>query len=101
MATSGAAMEPWTSSFRLKLSNGTQRGRRMSTNMSVSWPGKHGPGWVVLLGEQPPRLSVPDPGHVTAEQRRGAQMVGVVVGVDDVGHLVRHAVGRGDLVDGA
>jgi hypothetical protein len=29
MAVSGAAMEPGTSSFRLKLSNGTQRGRKI------------------------------------------------------------------------
>jgi hypothetical protein len=59
------------------------------------------PGRVVLGGEQPPGPGLADPRHVPAEQRRGAQVVGVVVRVDDVGHLVRHAAGRGDLVDGA
>jgi hypothetical protein len=40
MVVSGAAMEAGTFSFRLKLSNGTQRGRKMSASMSVSWSGK-------------------------------------------------------------
>src|SRR5207244_3377742 len=46
-------------------------------------------------------LARADTEHVAAEQRRGGEVVGVVVGVDDVGHLVGHAVGGGDLVDGA
>ena len=61
----------------------------------------HRPGRVVVPGQQPLGLDVADPDHVAAEQRRGAEVVGVVVRVDDVGHLVGHAVGGRDLVDGA
>ena len=43
---------------------------------------------------------VPDADHVPVEQRGRAGVVGVVVGVDQVGHRVGHAVGGGDLVDG-
>jgi hypothetical protein len=61
----------------------------------------HGPGRVVVPGQQPLGLDVPHSDHVAAEQRRCADVVGMVVRVDDVGHLVGHAgVGR-DLVDGA
>jgi hypothetical protein len=60
-----------------------------------------GPGRVVVPGQQPLGLDLADPDHVAAEQRRGAEVVGVVVGVDDVGHLAGHAVGGRDLVDGA
>jgi hypothetical protein len=40
-------------------------------------------------------------GDVLVEQGRCAGVVGVVVGVDEVGHLVADAVCRRDLVDGA
>src|SRR6185437_15950159 len=43
---------------------------------------------------------VPDADHVPAEQRGRAGVVGVVVGVDQVGHRVGHPVGGGDLVHG-
>ena len=59
------------------------------------------PGRVVLACQQLPGLDLPDPHHVLPEQRRAADVVGVVVGVDQVGHLVRHPVFGGDLVDGA
>ena len=36
----------------------------------------------------------------SSEQRGRAGVVGVVMGVDQVRHLVGHAVGGGDLVDG-
>ena len=48
-----------------------------------------------------PGLFVPDPGDVPVEQRGGADVVGVVVGVDEVLDLVADAVGGGDLVDRA
>jgi hypothetical protein len=44
---------------------------------------------------------VPDPDHVPVEQRGGAGVIGVVVGVDEMGHPVAHALGRGDLVHGS
>jgi hypothetical protein len=55
-------------------------------------------GRVVVAEQQPAGLLVPDPDHVPAEQRRRAGVVGVVVGVDQVRHLVGHAGGGGDLV---
>jgi hypothetical protein len=61
----------------------------------------HRPGRVVLACQQRLGLDVPDPDHVRAEQRGGAEVVGMVVRVDDVGHLVGHAVGGRDVVDGA
>jgi len=96
-------MEPWTSSLRLKLSNGNparqhdvdEHERVVAGEMNVAVvrgvvgtvPGQvdplpadaqrvagverdvgHGPGRVVLLGQQPPGLSLADPGHVPAEQ---------------------------------
>jgi len=57
-------------------------------------------GRVVVALQQPPGLLVPDADHVPVEQRRRGGVVGVVVGVDQVGDPVGHAVGRGDLVDG-
>jgi hypothetical protein len=60
------------------------------------WPGR-----VVLACQQLLGLDLPDPHHVFPEQRRAADVVGVVVGVDQMGHLVRHPVSGGDLVDGA
>ena len=49
----------------------------------------------------PDNIYIHFPDHVAAEQRRGAEVIGMVVRVDDVGHLVGHAVGGRDLVDGA
>ncbi len=54
---------------------------------------------VVVPQQQPPGLLVPDPDDVLAEERGRAGMVGVVMGVDEVRHLVAHAVGLCDLVD--
>ena len=59
------------------------------------------PGRVVVAQQQRARLLVPDANDVPVEQRGGAGVVGVVVRVDEVGDLVAHAVGGGDLVDGA
>src|SRR6201999_4012142 len=58
-------------------------------------------GRVVVAQQQPAVLGVPDPFYVSAEQRRGSDVVGVVVRVDDVGDLVGHAVSGGDVIDGA
>jgi hypothetical protein len=55
---------------------------------------------VVVPEQEAPRLLVPNPHDVLAEERGRAGMVGVVVGVDQVGHLVAHAVRLRDLVDG-
>ena len=57
------------------------------------------PGRVVVPEQEPPGLLVPDPHDVLAEERGRAGMVGVMVGVDQICHLVAHAVGLGDLVD--
>ena len=59
-----------------------------------------GPRRVVVAQQEPPRLLVPDARDVLVEQRGRAGVVGVVVRVDEVGDLVAHAVGGGDLVDG-
>ena len=59
------------------------------------------PRRVVVAEQQPPRLLVPDARDVPVEERRGARVVGVVVGVDEVGDLVADAVGGCDLVDRA
>jgi hypothetical protein len=53
----------------------------------------------VLAGQQFLGLDLADPHHVLAEQRRGAEVVGVVVGVDDMSDLVGHPVVGRDLVD--
>ena len=60
-----------------------------------------GPGRVVVAQQELARLLVPDAGDVLVEQRGRAGVVGVVVGVDEVGDLVADAVGGGDLVHGA
>jgi hypothetical protein len=60
-----------------------------------------GPRRVVVAQQELARLLVPDPGDVAVEQRGRAGVVGVVVRVDEVGHPVGHAVGGGDLIDGA
>jgi hypothetical protein len=62
--------------------------------------GRGGPGRVVVAPQQPPGLGVADADHAGVEQRGRAGMVGVVVGVDEVGDGVGDAVGGGDLVDG-
>jgi len=62
---------------------------------------RRGFGRVVVPQQEPPGFLVPDAGHVGAEQRGGAGVVGVVVGVDEVGHRVAHALGGGDVVHGA
>ena len=56
-------------------------------------------GRVVVPEQEPPGLLVPDPHDVLAEERGRAGVVRVMVGVDQVGHLVAHAVGSRDLVD--
>src|ERR1700722_5483098 len=58
------------------------------------------PGRVAGADQEPAGFLVADPGDVPVEQRGGAAVVGVVVGVDQVGHGVGHAVGGGDLVHG-
>ncbi len=60
-----------------------------------------GPGRAVVAQQQAAGLLVPDVDYVAVEQRGGTAMVVVVVGVDQVGHPVGHAVGGGHLVDGA
>jgi len=55
---------------------------------------------VSVSKQQAPRLLVPDAGDVLVEQGGRAGVVGVVVRVDEVRHLVAHAVGGGDLVHG-
>ena len=59
------------------------------------------PRRVVVPQQERSRLLVPDAGHVLVEQRRRADVVGVVVGVDEVLDLVADAVRGGDLVDRA
>jgi hypothetical protein len=59
------------------------------------------PGRVVFEGQDRLCLSLANAHHVVAEQRRGAEVVGVVVGVDDVGHLVGHVIAVRDRVNGA
>ena len=59
---------------------------------------RRGPCGVVVAQQELPRLLVPDAGDVPAEQRGRAGMIGVVVGVDEMRHLVADAVGGGDLV---
>jgi hypothetical protein len=59
------------------------------------------PGGVVVPQQEPPGLLVPDAGHVAPEQEGRAAVVGVMVGVDQVGHRIGHALGGGDLVHGA
>ena len=61
---------------------------------------RRGPGRVVVAQQEPPSLLVSDADDVLVEQGGRAGVVGVVVRVDEVGHLVAHAVGGGDLVDG-
>jgi len=48
---------------------------------------------------QPPRLLVPDARDVLVEERGRAAVVGVVMRVDQVADLARHAVRGRDLVD--
>ena len=59
---------------------------------------RYRPGRVVVPQQEPPGLLMPDAGHVPAEQRGRGAVVGVMVGVDQVGDPVGHAVGGGDLV---
>ena len=75
----------------------TRSVRRVSNVTS----GKGTGGRVVVPGQQPLRLDVPNPDHAAPEQRRRADMVGMVMRVDDVGHLVGHASAGRDLIDGA
>ena len=59
-----------------------------------------GPGRVVVPQQQSPGLRVPDAYEIVAEQVGRAGVVGVVMGVDDVGHRVTQALGLRDLVHG-
>ena len=59
-----------------------------------------GPRRVVVTEQQLPRLLVPDASDVPAEQRGRAGVIGVVMGIDEMRHLVADAVGGGDLVHG-
>ena len=59
------------------------------------------PGRVVVAQQQVPRLLVADARDVLVEQRGRADVVGVVVRVDEVLDLVADAVRGGDLVDRA
>jgi hypothetical protein len=56
---------------------------------------------VVVAEQELARLLVPDAGDVPGKQRRRADVVGVVVRVDQVVDLVADAVRGGDLVDRA
>src|SRR6476646_5391352 len=58
-----------------------------------------GPRGVVVPQQELPGLLVPDARDISAEQRRRADVVGVVVGVDEVRDLIADAVGVGDLVN--
>jgi hypothetical protein len=58
-----------------------------------------GPGRVVVAQQEAAGLLVSDSGDVLVEQGGRACVVGVVVRVDEVGHLVADAVYRRDLVD--
>src|SRR5689334_4018290 len=60
-----------------------------------------GPGRVVVALQPALGFLVADADDVAAEQRGRAGVVGVVVGVDQVGDGVGRAVGGGDLVHGA
>jgi hypothetical protein len=60
--------------------------------------GRRGPGRVVVAQEETACLLVADADHAWVEQRGRAGVVGVVVGVDQMRHLVARAVGGGDLV---
>jgi hypothetical protein len=57
-----------------------------------------GPRGIVVTEQQLPRLLVPNAGDAPAEQRRRAGVVGVVMRIDEMGHLVADAVGGRDLV---
>ena len=59
-----------------------------------------GPGRIVVAQQEAPGLLVSDAGDVLVEEERRATVVGMVVRVDEVGHLVADAVCRRDLVDG-
>jgi hypothetical protein len=59
-----------------------------------------GPGGVVVAEQQFPRLLVPDASDVPAKQRRRAGVIGVVMGIDEMRHLVADAMGGGDLIHG-
>ena len=58
------------------------------------------PRRVVVAQQELARLLVPDASDVPVEERGRAGVVGVVVRVDEVRHLVAHAIGGGDLIDG-
>lgn len=60
-----------------------------------------GPGRVVVSQQELPSLLVPDASDLPVEQRGRAGVVGVMVRVDEVSHLVAHAIGGGDRVDRA
>ena len=59
---------------------------------------RRGPRGVVVAQQELPGLLVPDARDVPVEQRRRADVVGVVMGVDEVGDPIADAVGGGDLV---
>jgi len=59
----------------------------------------HGRPQAAVAGQQPLGLDVPHAHHVAAEQRRCADVIGMVMRVHDVGHLVGHAVAGRDLID--
>ncbi len=59
------------------------------------------PRGIVIAQQQPSRLLVADARHLRVEQGRRADVVGVVVRVDEVVDLIADAVGRRDLVDRA
>src|SRR6266540_3297676 len=64
------------------------------------WNVRSGTGLAGSLSRASSRLVSMWPTRTTLRPN-SAEVVGVVVRVDDVGHLVGHAVGRRDLVDGA
>ncbi len=59
-----------------------------------------GPCGVVVTQQKLSRLLVPDASDVPVKQRGCPGVIGVVMRVDQVGHLVAYAIGHGNLIHG-
>src|SRR6516225_10632032 len=59
------------------------------------------PPGVIVTAQQPPGLLVTDASDVPPKQGRGTGVVGVVMGIDEMRHLVADAAGGRNLVHGA
>ena len=53
---------------------------------------------IVVPQQEPPRLRMPDPHDVAAEQRRTTRVIGVMMRMDQMGHLVADTVSSSDFV---